>query len=115
MKKVRGHNKNLQSGNAKKNKNNGHSKHANKIKFSRPSQSSTLSRPQKKFINDDDCPIHGRSHIWDQCNQNQYGSNFKPQQSGSIKGSTKSTQAHHYRMQGQYANAPLLKVLVFQD
>ena len=33
---------------------------------------------KKRLNNDDDCPIHGNSHKWGQCHQNQYGDNFRP-------------------------------------
>ena len=45
----------------------------------------------KKLTNDGDCPIHGASHKWGQCHQNQYGNNFGPKwssassQAGSIQ------------------------------
>lgn len=38
---------------------------------------------RKRLSNDDDCPIHGSSHKWGQCHQNQYGENFKPRRQSS--------------------------------
>ena len=36
---------------------------------------------KKKLTNEDNCPIHGTSHKWGQCHQNQYGESFCPQMS----------------------------------
>ena len=36
---------------------------------------------KKKLTNDNDCSIHGASHKWGQCHQNQYGENFRPRRS----------------------------------
>lgn len=33
---------------------------------------------KEKLSNDENCPIHGGTHKWGQCHQNQYGDNFKP-------------------------------------
>ena len=35
-------------------------------------------KKRKRLSNDDDCPIHGTTHKWGQCHQNQYGVNFLP-------------------------------------
>ena len=40
-------------------------------------------KKQRKLSNDDDCPIHGNSHKWGQCHQNQYGENFRPRRTPS--------------------------------
>ena len=68
------------------------SKKPNKIPFNRFNKNSskgarrhTLNNTKqgkkqknKKLTNDDDCPIHGNSHKWGQCHQNQYGEKFRP-------------------------------------
>ena len=37
----------------------------------------------KKLTNDDNYPIHGASHKWGQCHQNQYDDNFRLKQSSA--------------------------------
>ncbi len=54
-------------------------------------QQGSNDKKQKRLANDDDCPIHGGSHKWGQCHQNQYGGeNFRPRQQ-SAASSTAST------------------------
>lgn len=50
--------------------------------------SSNRDSKKQKLDNNDDCPIHGSTHKWGQCHQNQYGDNFRPQRSQTGTGST---------------------------
>ena len=49
--------------------------------FTRKAGESKDSKKNWKLSNEDDCPIHGRSHKWGQCHQNQYRENFCPRRS----------------------------------
>ena len=66
-------------------------------KFSKKYQGSTHEsnndkeeRKNRKISNDDDCPIHGSSHKWGQCHQNQYGENFCPRRNNNNNSNTHS-------------------------
>ena len=56
----------------KKNSSNGARKHTSN------NRKQDKEQKNKKLTNDDDCPIHGNSHKWGQCHQNQYGEKFRP-------------------------------------
>ena len=46
---------------------------------------SSREKKKKEISNDgDDCPIHGSSHKWGQCYQNQYGDNFRPRRNANL-------------------------------
>ena len=80
---------------------------------SNQSKDSNSSKEKKrKLNNDDDCPIHGSSHKWGQCHQNQYGNNFKPKRS-SPSGSTQSSQGRSHRQ--SYFNGPPNQVQVYSN
>ena len=49
-----------------------------KKNFSNNNSKGNKESKPKKITNEDDCPIHGASHEWEQCHQNQYGENFCP-------------------------------------
>lgn len=70
--------------------------HSSSKSTKRNSTSNSISRDtakrNKKLSNDDDCPIHGPSHKWGQCHQNQYGDNFRPRRT---TGSSTSTFANN--------------------
>ena len=44
-------------------------------------------KKRKRLTNEDDCPIHGAVHKWDQYHQNQYGYNFGPHRTAPSKSS----------------------------
>ena len=52
---------------------------------------------KRKLDNEDDCPIHGSSHKWGQCHQNQYGNNFKPRRTSTNGSSSNHSQARSQR------------------
>ena len=76
QKKSRDHNKSKQQG---KSPNAGaNSKHRFPRGYSSQKESINKKEKRRKLDNEDDYPIHGSSHKWGQCHQNQYGNNFKP-------------------------------------
>ena len=66
---------------------------------------------KRKVTNDDDCPIHGSSHKWGQCHQNQYGENFKPKRSSSVSGSQSSNRSQR----SSYFNGPPPQVQIYSN
>ena len=49
-------------------------------------------KKNKRLTNDDNYPIHGNSHKWGQCHQNQCGENFHPRWPNSINNNSSSSQ-----------------------
>ena len=64
-------------------------------------------KKKQKLSNDDDCPIHGATHEWGKCHQNQYRGNFKPQR---VKQSHSSISSNYSqgssRREFYYTNLP---------
>ena len=108
--KSREHNKEKQKGKSN------HTSSSRSRHFKRSSNQSKDSNSSKekkrKLNNEDDCPIHGASHKWGQCHQNQYGNNFKPKQSSS-SGSTQASQGRSHRQ--SYFNGPPHHVQIYSN
>ncbi len=43
---------------------------------------------RKRVDNEAECPLHGGTHTWGQCYQNQYGENFRPRRDGATTPNT---------------------------
>ncbi len=67
-------------------------------KHSAPNQGAKNNK-RKRLNNDDDCPIHGSSHKWGQCHQNQYGDNFRPRRQ-NISTTSSRTRSSNYSGRG---------------
>ena len=65
---------------------------------------------KKKLANEDDCPIHGSSHKWGQCHQNQYGENFRPCRTSA---SSSSSQMQQSTTRSAFHNGPPRHVQVY--
>ena len=70
------------------------------------------SKSTKKLTNDDDCPIHGPSHKWGQCHQNQYGDKFRPRKSGATSHAGASQDRNS---RSSFHNGPPNQVQVFSN
>ena len=93
------HRKKTRENNKKSNQ--GHATAANNRKGQKTSKRTAASgsnreKKKKKLSNDDDCPIHGSSHKWGQCHQNQYGDNFRPRRD-SASASASGQGANRFR------------------
>ena len=77
LKKAKDKNK---GGNVSRNNNNNaeSTQGGNQSRNKRRQQRQAGPNSKKRIDNDAPCPLHGDSHTWGQCHQNQYGENFRP-------------------------------------
>ena len=97
-----------QQGTSGQQEGNSKSKKCQRGKRSSKNSATQGSATQKRLDNEADCPLHGGTHTWGQCHQNQDGENFRPRRNGAItantntRRSTRPSGQFNNRSQGQY-------------
>ena len=70
-------------------------------------------RKHRKISNNIDCPIHGNSHKWGQCHQNQYRENFRPRHNNNISSTHSSFSQNRSQRSSFYQQGTTSQVQVY--